>query len=272
MLPGLILCCVRPALAIDPNRTMQQYVRDAWGSERGFPGGSVSSIAQTHDGYLWIGTEKGLVRFDGMSFHSFEAESATARPMGAVVNLITDSDGNLWIQLKSTRVLRYRNGVFEPGYQEAEIGITAICRGENGGILLSSLVYGALTYNAGKYRILQNQTQPHSTPATRGEEAAINMTNPYNWNTGVATHRFAEPHAAVIAMASSADSKIWLGTQDRGLFSLNEGRIAGPMNGVAAVKITSLLGQPDGRLWIGTDDGVLFWNGKETTRSVVPWP
>ncbi len=258
------------ALAVDPNRTMQQYIREAWGSERGFPGGSVSSIAQTPDGYLWIGTEKGLVRFDGMSFHSFETESPTARPIGAVVNLITDADGNLWIQLKSTRVLRYRDGVFEPGYQEAEIGITAICRGENGAVFLSSLVYGTLTYSGGKYQTLQNQTQPHNTSVTRGEEAAINLTNPYNWNTGVATHRFAEPRAAVIAMASSADSKVWLGTQDRGLFSLNDGRIAGPMNGPAAVKITCLLARPDGKLWIGTEDGVIFSNNKEMTRSTVP--
>src|SRR6185369_11853517 len=49
------------AEAIDPNRTMSQYVRDRWGIESGFPGGPVYAIDQAPDGYLWLGTEKGLV-------------------------------------------------------------------------------------------------------------------------------------------------------------------------------------------------------------------
>ena len=57
-----------PARAIDPNRLISQYMHERWGIERGFTGGSVSSIAQTADGYLWIGTEQGLVRFDGLTF------------------------------------------------------------------------------------------------------------------------------------------------------------------------------------------------------------
>ena len=62
------VCSWQTAWAIDPNRALSQYVRDVWTAENGFPGGAVSSIAQTTDGYLWIGCEKGLVRFDGVSF------------------------------------------------------------------------------------------------------------------------------------------------------------------------------------------------------------
>ena len=47
---------------------MSQYIRDRWGTERGFPRGPVYAITQTPDGYLWIGTEAGLVRFDGSTF------------------------------------------------------------------------------------------------------------------------------------------------------------------------------------------------------------
>jgi ligand-binding sensor domain-containing protein len=60
-----------PAHAIDPNRTIAQYLQDRWSGARGFPGGAVTALAQTRDGYLWIGTDKGLSRFDGSSFRTF---------------------------------------------------------------------------------------------------------------------------------------------------------------------------------------------------------
>src|SRR5690349_14901778 len=59
------------AHALDPDRLLSQYMRERWGSDKGFAGGSVTALAQTPDGYLWIGTEKGLIRFDGFNFHSF---------------------------------------------------------------------------------------------------------------------------------------------------------------------------------------------------------
>ena len=49
-------------------RSLSQHIRDRWGTESGFPGGPVYAITQTADGYLWIGAEKGLVRFDGLTF------------------------------------------------------------------------------------------------------------------------------------------------------------------------------------------------------------
>ena len=66
------VCFAISASAVDPTRTVSQYLHDSWGIERGWPGGSITAIAQTSDGYLWIGTNKGLVRFDGFNFHQFE--------------------------------------------------------------------------------------------------------------------------------------------------------------------------------------------------------
>src|SRR5215471_20264092 len=60
------------ASAIDPNRMVSQYLHDSWGTDKGFPSGSVSAIVQTADGYLWVGTDKGLIRFDGLNFRRFE--------------------------------------------------------------------------------------------------------------------------------------------------------------------------------------------------------
>src|SRR6476469_10012753 len=66
---GLVgVCFSVSASALDPNRTVSQYLHDSWGTERGLAGESITSIAQTSDGYLWIGTDHGLIRFDGFNF------------------------------------------------------------------------------------------------------------------------------------------------------------------------------------------------------------
>jgi hypothetical protein len=66
------ICLSCPAHAIDPNRTIAQYMRERWGPDRGFPGGSVTAITQTRDGYLWIGTDRGgPYRFRVTASHSY---------------------------------------------------------------------------------------------------------------------------------------------------------------------------------------------------------
>src|ERR1700760_3750440 len=59
------------AFAVDPTRTVSQFIHDSWGVERGWSGGSITAVAQSSDGYLWIGTDRGLVRFDGWPFRQF---------------------------------------------------------------------------------------------------------------------------------------------------------------------------------------------------------
>src|ERR1700704_3406591 len=91
---------------------MSQYIHDRWGPERGFPRGPVYAIAQTPDGYLWIGTGAGLVRFDGWEFRLIKDESG-AFTITSVLGLATDNDGYLWMRLRDLTILRYRGGVFE---------------------------------------------------------------------------------------------------------------------------------------------------------------
>ncbi len=127
----VVACTITQADALDPFRQNSQYARERWGSEKGFPAASVSGFAQTPDGYLWIGTDKGLIRFDGLEFRVFEPAIPGLPQMGPVQSLLTDADGNLWVLLQSTKILRYRDGKFEPGHNKAEFGITAMGRQRN---------------------------------------------------------------------------------------------------------------------------------------------
>jgi len=78
-----------PALALDPSKAITQYTRDAWTSETDLPQTSVQAMAQTRDGYLWLGTQEGLVRFDGVRFTQMSSEDITA--------LCEACDGTLWV-------------------------------------------------------------------------------------------------------------------------------------------------------------------------------
>src|SRR5215831_8873544 len=94
----LSACSAITAWSIDASRTPSQYVREKWGPDRGFPRGPVYCIAQTADGFLWIGTERGLVRFDGLDFQLTGSAGQEQPDMGRVLGLVVDPDDNLWMR------------------------------------------------------------------------------------------------------------------------------------------------------------------------------
>src|ERR1044071_310988 len=97
--------------------------------DEGLTHGAVNSIAQTPDGYLWIGTQNGLVRFDGLNFRLYNRADFPGAPDGPVLGLVADRSGNLWIRSESMDAIRFRSGIFEPAHAIAgpqETGVTAI--------------------------------------------------------------------------------------------------------------------------------------------------
>src|SRR5260370_37690690 len=87
-----------PETATGRSKPLSKYLREEWGSEKGFPGGTINVITQTLDGYLWLGTQKGLVRFGGVNFRMF-SQTTGGSPMGPVLGLLADGEGNLWVRL-----------------------------------------------------------------------------------------------------------------------------------------------------------------------------
>jgi ligand-binding sensor domain-containing protein/signal transduction histidine kinase len=262
------VCFAVSASAVDPTRTVSQYLHDSWGTERGLPGGSITAIAQTSDGYLWIGTDKGLVRFDGLNFHQFERAHPDPILIGPVRTLLVDASDNLWILLQNTQLFRYHNGNFELIRGEAENGTTAMARGTSGAVLLSSLAVGTLTYSDNRFRTLSSAALLADAARVANGKAPDHY--PFSWSYGNMPDRLAAPTSLVISMAQTDDGKIWLGTERRGLFYLQEGRVSSASNGRDDRKINCLLPLRNSELWVGTAKGVLRWNGTELTLAGVP--
>jgi ligand-binding sensor domain-containing protein/signal transduction histidine kinase len=259
------ICFAVSAAALDQTRIVSQYLHDSWGTERGWPGGSITAIAQTSDGYLWIGTDKGLVRFDGLHFNQFERAHPDPILIGPVRTLLVDAHDSLWILLQNTLVLRYHNGNFELIRGEAENGTTAMAQGTSGAVLLSSSAEGTFTYSDNRFRSLSPAALLTDAARAANGEAPDQRATPFSW-----FDRLAAPTSLVIAMAQTEDGKIWLGTERRGLFYLQDGRVLSASNGRADTKINCLLPLQNSELWIGTAKGVLRLRGTKLTLAGVP--
>ena len=98
--------------ALDPARHLKEFGHQAWLTENGLPQNTVQAIVQTQDGYLWIGTQEGLARFDGLNFTVFDKENTPAFKSNDIRFLVEDRQGRLWISTSYGLVCRH-NGEFK---------------------------------------------------------------------------------------------------------------------------------------------------------------
>src|ERR1700741_4834924 len=94
---ALLLAWCWCAFALDPSLDVSQYAHTSWRVREGFTKGRISAIAQTPDGYLWLGTDFGLTRFDGVRNVPWEPPADKQLPSTYIRSLIAARDGTLWI-------------------------------------------------------------------------------------------------------------------------------------------------------------------------------
>jgi ligand-binding sensor domain-containing protein/signal transduction histidine kinase len=228
------------AHAIDPNRTMSQYVRQEWGIDSGFPRGPVYAINQTADGYLWIGTASGLVRFDGLNFTRIQSLIPKLPAMSGVLGLETDDRGDLWVRPPRPMMLRYRDGKFEDARKDPRLfNATALLmsRSRNGALLIWGTA-GCSVLRGGK---------AHLVPIPRDFTPS-----------------------PVLSVAQTDDGDIWVGTRDAGLFRLSGGKSTQVTSGLPDLKVNSLAPAPGNQLWVATDGGIAKWDGAKLSRDGIP--
>ncbi|HEY3619767.1 MAG TPA: two-component regulator propeller domain-containing protein [Candidatus Sulfotelmatobacter sp.] len=237
-----LICFARHMYGLDPNRPLFQYVRESWNTEAKFPGGAVNAIAQTPDGYLWIGTEKGLFRFDGFSFVRVSLPSIADPSSAPILSLLTDASGALWVRVQGADVLRQRNGKFQAvayGTGPLSSHVTALSKDRNGAILVSDVIKGTFRFVAGDpQKVATPEALPGSSP--------------------------------VISMAETSEGKIWLGTLGVGLFLLADDHAAEVNATFPERKINCLLPIGKDDLLVGTDHGLYRWSDKDYRRDALP--
>ena len=220
----LVLVPFLPAYALDPSKRVTQYVNDLWPKLPPLAGW-VNTIHQTRDGYLWIGTEEGLARFDGVRFTFFNRKNTKEFEgrRNAVLTLLEDSGGTLWIGTHGGMNTIRNNEV-------RQIPIEGVSR------ILSQAMDDQGNHWIGTDRGLMKRDRNHSFEPVKG----LDSTSVFSLKA----------HKGILWAGTLTGIYEIRGTSIELLTSQNEMRIR-PAWGLAAGK--------DGTLWIGTQDGLVSW-------------
>src|SRR4051812_46538747 len=101
--------CPSRLRALDTHRKLTQYLHRTWQTEQGFADVQIDSLSQTRDGYLWLGTYTGLVRFDGVRFTAIPGPKRALEAVW-VRTVVEDAQGSLWIGTNDAGLFRLRDG------------------------------------------------------------------------------------------------------------------------------------------------------------------
>src|ERR1700722_9487372 len=103
------------AATVGAQETNSEWYARAWQSSEGLPDNSVEGLAQTPDGYLWIGTPSGLVRFDGIRFEEASLKNVVSNPNRGVLAILPCREGGLWLAMDRGAVV-WLNGAASQAY------------------------------------------------------------------------------------------------------------------------------------------------------------
>jgi signal transduction histidine kinase/ligand-binding sensor domain-containing protein len=278
---GLLLLCP-PLLALDPSRQISQYAHTAWRVQDGAFSGTPHAITQTVDGYLWIGTEGGLLRFDGVRFVSWISSDGKQLPSRRIYSLLGASDGSLWIGT-GIGLARSKNGE-SIDYSAAAPGfIEAILEDANGTVWMTRSQVGTDTRGP-LCSIGGNDVHCHgeeagipfhyAQPLTRDDLGNLwigSSLGVCRWTSG-STNTYLPPAlknakglSGVAAITAARDGTLWVGMRqtgaDLGLQQLINGTwksVAMPGLDGSKISVSALLMDREGGLWIGTENQGIY--------------
>jgi ligand-binding sensor domain-containing protein len=260
---GIFIACFRPSLlALNPSLDVNQYAHTAWPVREGFFKDSINAIAQTPDGYLWLGTGLGLVRFDGVQPVLWQSRDGQHIPSNFIRSVLAARDGRLWIgttkgiaSLKDGKLTQYPEmgsdeAVFLSEDREGTIWFgrsstpRKLCAIRNGG----GQCYGEDAGFGGEVRSLYEDSA--------GTLWVRAVTGLWRWKPGPATFHPIDRPSSVL---DTGDGALLIATLG-GIRRLVDGKdTAWPLPGVVgSLAVNKLLRDRNGGLWVGTiDRGIL---------------
>lgn len=260
---------IPPIYALDPNKTLTQYAHRIWGEEEGLFQPTIYSILQTQDGFLWLGTQDSLIRFDGVHFRAFDSGEVGFQH-SLIRALLEDRGGNLWAASIGSGV-----GEIAPDGTLTRYTIksglpsdNAFCLAfDNQDRLWVCTNQGLARLDHGRFRVF---TTADGMP-TNGIRATCEASDGTRWVAGLDfglgrwsgsrfdayTDAHISRRATITALHCASGGSVWVGT-DYGLTEIHGAgsRFLSTRDGLPDNAVASLAEGPDGSLWIGTNDGI----------------
>jgi signal transduction histidine kinase/ligand-binding sensor domain-containing protein len=261
----MLLVVCQCALALDPSLDVSQYAHTAWKVRDGFARGGIHWIAQTPDGYLWLGTEFGLLRFDGVRTVPWQPPDGEQLPNNRIGPLLVAHDGTLWIgtfkglaSWKDGKLTQYPEtagvyvlSLFEDREQTIWFGLYEASKGRLCRVRAAKVeCYGEGMFGNGVVAIYQDHN---------GILWATSQTGLWRWAPGP-PKQYAFPRGVVEAnWIIEDDAGALLMATNGGLKQLVAGKIENyPLSGITGqFRPSRFYRSSDGSLWISTQQGLL---------------
>ncbi len=255
--------------AIGQEKSIKDYSVEVWDANRGFTPFSISAIVQSPDGYLWLGTDEGLVRFDGVQFTVFSTNNTPGIKHNNISSLCIQSDSSLWIGMNGGGICRLKNNTFTPYTTEQglpENTILSLAAGHDSvlwvGTASSGLVqmkdetFHRFSHNLSDkgfsiYSVAENQ----SGILRIGVGSMLGMKFP----TIDSVQYYRGTSSLLFSILERRDGSVLLGTLD-GVF-IFDGKESRPFppKDIAAVKAArAIIEDHAGNLWFGTEGSGLY--------------
>lgn len=226
----------------------QDHLVRSWQIEDGLPDASITAIQQTPDGYLWLGTPKGLVRFDGAQFKLFDASSTSGPPDARITGLVADRHGVLWMASASGGLVRFEGGQFQPldvSGQTRRLPTTGFIEessGERG---------NSTRWMWGRIAELAEDREQAVWMVTAGHEL-----HRFSSNRGLAiTPTNGLPAGEIDGLCSDRDGAVWLATGNA-LYSWQEGQwVSHPNARALGGPLPRLARAGEGGVWVASPRG-----------------
>jgi signal transduction histidine kinase/ligand-binding sensor domain-containing protein len=255
------------AEALEPATPLANYGRQGWATENGLPQNTVQALAQTKDGFLWIGTEVGLVRFDGSGFVVFDQHTSPALPGNDVQCLLAARDGALWVGT-SDGLARVQNGAvttFTTANGMPGNDVRAVDEERDGTVVVRTSV-GTANVLMGRVEIAHPgvpEVDPKLsavlsdggkvTASKTVVELALRPKAMQRWTVGKEL-----PGTRVQALFADREGTLWIGTNG-GLVRYADGKLEKmPVSDpLASASALAIMEDHEGDLWVGTESSGL---------------
>jgi signal transduction histidine kinase/ligand-binding sensor domain-containing protein len=248
---------------------------DNWSTENGLPQNSVNAMVQTRDGYLWLATNGGLVRYDGVRFTVFNTSNTSGITSNRLHCLAEAGDGALWIGTEDSGIIRYKDGFFS-AYSTADglprNHIDAIQTGDDGSVVIV-MNAAAVEWQDGRFQAYpygSMSLNPRSPPLFYKRDNGIHFLNePGSPLLDIPASVLQQPLTAIYVDRQRA---IWIATRTH-LNRYKGGRLETftVKNGLPDSAVNCFWEDTDGGTWMGTDAGgaVRLSNGAFTTYTTA---
>lgn len=278
MFSAFLLACAVTAGGLEPATPLASYGRQSWVLENGLPQNTVQALAQTRDGFIWLGTEVGLVRFDGNSFVLFDRNSKPALPGNDVQCLLAASDGTLWIgttdglaEWKDGSVTTFTSANGLPGNS-----IRSLRQDQHGGVIVST-GDGDVAIDGSRVVPIANDRLKDSSVLLDVKSAdnthlLVDKTSVAAFQNGHSQHWAVGkdlPGSRIQTAYPDREGCLWIGTNG-GLVRDVNGKIERfPVTDpLATTSILAIMEDREGNIWVGTETGGLHILRDERFRGV----